>query len=89
MIRQHKNSAGFSVVEALLILVVLAALAFVGFTFAGKQKNVNKTASTPQTTQNVSTSEEVSSDGEDLVGSSADDAADAADAASVNQTGEN
>lgn len=51
MTKSDHKQAGFSIVETLLVLVVLAALAFVGYTFAGKQKTASQQASVSTSTQ--------------------------------------
>lgn len=53
----YRKQAGFSVVEALLILVVLAALVFVGYTFMNKQKSTQEASSSGSSTSQQDSAE--------------------------------
>ena len=77
MSKTHKKQAGFTVVEGLLVLVVLAALVFVGYFFMNKQKSAQNAAVPAATSSQVSDNEE----GEDLLGDSATEADTEAEAA--------
>ncbi|MBP9852785.1 MAG: hypothetical protein QG629_272 [Patescibacteria group bacterium] len=87
MSKSYSKQAGFTVVEALIVVAVLAIVGFVGYTFT--QKRSEQQASTPQSSQTADKEEatQTGSDGEDLSGGGVDDV-DTDAAAAVKQAAE-